>query len=154
MSVPAGLRLAFTELFSTLDTLHSLSEGDSSWHKREFPTDDIYAVPKTRIDRSALYAVMGDDGAGGSIELTTKVADLEPDDDGVARISWPGDATVVPKEPPAFDVPIFDDGVTALAAVAKNANTGGRIIPNPLWKLLPQELARSANAVPSRPCTR
>jgi hypothetical protein len=141
MSVPAGLRLAFTELFATLDTLHSLAEKDSSWHQREFPTDDIYAVPKLRIDRSALYAVMGNDGAAGTVALTTDLKSLTQHDDGVARISWPGDATSVPPQPPAYDVKIFDEEVEALANLARQHNTGGRIIPNPVWKLLPENMA-------------
>ncbi len=68
MSVPASLRLAFTEIFATANTLHGLDEIDWSRHQRGFPNDDAYAVPDNRIEHSALYAVMADDGAAGSIE--------------------------------------------------------------------------------------
>jgi cholesterol oxidase len=69
MSVPAGLRTAFTEVFATVNTLHGLAEADSSQHVRGFPSDDLYVAPAARVEHSALYAVMGDDGAAGSIEI-------------------------------------------------------------------------------------
>ena len=125
MSVPAGLRLAFTEIFATVNTLHSLAEKDSSKHLQGFPDDDIYAVPALRVKRSALYAVMGDDGAAGTIELDPS----KPDGDGVARIRW----AEVP------ELPLFDAQVETVTDLTKTS--GGRVIPNPLWKLLPADLA-------------
>lgn len=126
MSVPAGLRAAFAEVFATLNTLHSLSRHDGARHRPGFPDDDIYAVPAVRIGHSALYAVMADDGAAGRIEL-----DGDPvatGRDGIARIRWDK----------LQGQPVFDKEVEALAALTKG--TGGRLIPNPVWKLLPADL--------------
>src|SRR6185503_322004 len=36
MSVPAGLRIAFTEIFSTVNALHSLAEADTTHHSTGF----------------------------------------------------------------------------------------------------------------------
>ncbi|HLF11487.1 MAG TPA: GMC oxidoreductase, partial [Gammaproteobacteria bacterium] len=126
MSVPAGLRRAFTEIFATTNALHSLAERDSSKHAQGFPNDDIYAVPAARIERSALYAVMGDDGAAGTIELVGDTAD--PRRDGVARIRWNK----------VQDLPVFDHQVATLSGLTQSS--GGRVIPNPVWKLLPAEM--------------
>ncbi|RDL47058.1 Cholesterol oxidase [Ensifer sp. M14] len=126
MSVPAGLRIAFAEVFATLNTLHGLFRYDGTRHRPGFPDDDIYAAPAARVGRSALYAVMADDGAAGRIEL-----DGDPnavDRDGIARIRWDNLQTL----------PVFDRQVEALAALTKD--TGGRLIPNPVWKLLPADL--------------
>ncbi|WP_244491175.1 alkaline phosphatase D family protein [Paramesorhizobium deserti] len=125
MAVPASLRLAFTEIFATTNTLHGLDKIDWSTHRQGFPNDDAYAVPRKCIEHSALYAVMADDGAAGSMELDGAVSD---DRDGIARIRWE-------KLP---DLPIFDTQVDILTGLAKNS--GGRIMANPLWKLLPSEL--------------
>ncbi|OCP35236.1 alkaline phosphatase D family protein [Ensifer sp. LC163] len=127
MSVPAALRIAFAEVFATLNTLHGLARYDGTRHRQGFPDDDIYAVPAERIGRSALYAVMADDGAAGRIEL-----DGDPvaaGRDGIARIRWDK----------LQSLPVFDKEVEALAALTKDS--GGRLIPNPVWKLLPADLA-------------
>ncbi|MCK1642954.1 alpha/beta fold hydrolase [Bradyrhizobium sp. 157] len=126
MSVPAGLRIAFTEVFATVNALHGLAEADSSQHVRGFPSNDLYVAPATRVEHSALYAVMGDDGAAGSIELDDDPEIAHPD--GMARLRWDK----------LQDLPVFDAQVETLAALTEN--TGGRVIPNPVWKLLPAEL--------------
>jgi cholesterol oxidase len=136
MSVPAGLRLAFTEIFATINSLHSLQETDSSKHEQEFPGDDIYAVSKQQIERSALYAVMGDDGASGTVELDGGIP--SDYDDGVACMRWPGDASSAPKKKSLPDLPVFDAEVETLAGLTRN-KTDGRILPNPVWKLLPTD---------------
>ena len=128
MSVPAGLRIAFTEIFATVNMLHGIAEQDCSQHKQGFPTDDIYVAPATRIEHSALYAVMGDDGAAGSIEIDGDSTIADRDRDGIARIRWDK----------LQNLPVFDAQVKTLAGLTKN--TGGRVIPNPVWKLLPVEL--------------
>jgi cholesterol oxidase len=126
LAVPAGLRLAFTETFATVNLLHSLAEADCAKHVQGFPTDDAYVAPDSRIADSSLYAVMGDDGAAGSIEIK---GDLEcPDQDGIARMRWDK----------LQDLPVFDKQVKTLSDLTKHS--GGRAIPNPVWKLLPAEM--------------
>jgi cholesterol oxidase len=127
MSVPAGLRIAFTEVFATVNTLHGLAEADCSPHVQQFPTDDQYVAPNPRVDQSALYAVMGNDGAAGIIEIDGDSTTTERD--GIAQLRWNK----------LQDLPMFDGQVETLAELTKN--TGGRVIPNPVWKLLPTKLA-------------
>jgi cholesterol oxidase len=127
MSVPAGLRIAFTEVFATVNALHGLAEADSSQHVQGFPNNDLYVAPATRVEHSALYAVMGDDGAAGSIKLDGDNGMAHPD--GLARLRWDK----------LQDLPLFDAQVETLAGLTEN--TGGRLIPNPFWKLLPAELS-------------
>jgi cholesterol oxidase len=126
MSVPAGLRIAFSEIFATVNTLHGLAEADTSKHVRGFPSDDLYVAPATRVEHSALYAIMGDDGAAGTIEINDDSKMAHPD--GTAELRWDK----------LQDLPLFDAQVKALAGLTKS--TGGRVIPNPVWKLLPEEL--------------
>ncbi|RJG40567.1 hypothetical protein D3Y55_25140 [Mesorhizobium sp. DCY119] len=123
VSVPASLRLAFTEVFGTVNALHGLDKIDWSTHRQGFSNDDAYVTPNRRVEHSALYAVMGDDGAAGKIELD----DLESD--GAARIVW----NHLP------ELPVFDKQQTVLTDLARSS--GGRIIANPVWKLLPPEMS-------------
>lgn len=126
ISVPAGLRLAFTETFATVNMLHGLGKADCSKHIQGFPTDDLYVVPAERVEHSALYAIMGDDGAAGSIEINGDSTTV--DRDGIARLRWDK----------LQNLAVFDAQVETLAGLTKN--TGGRVIPNPVWKLLPSDL--------------
>lgn len=133
MSVPAGLRRVFGEIFASVNALHMLDVKDGSKHQEGHPAEDIYEIGPRHIDRSALYAVMGDDGADGAIDLfrdgeTVTANELTENDDGVGRIVW--------KQ--IKDNPLFDTQVTAVAALAQG--TGGRILPNPAWKLLPANM--------------
>ncbi|MEY9137102.1 cholesterol oxidase [Bradyrhizobium diazoefficiens] len=123
MSVPAGLRLAFTETFATVNMLHGLAEADCAKHVQGFPSNDLYVVPASRVKHSALYAVMGDDDAAGSIEINGDLA--AADQDGIARLRWDK----------LQNLPLFDAQVKTLTGLTKG--TGGRVIPNPVWKLLP-----------------
>lgn len=130
MAVPSGLRRAFTEIFTTANALHSLSESDSSTHRDGIPDADIYAANPDRIERSALYAVMGDDGAGGHIELQGELNEAR---DGIARIRWEG----LQKRP------LFKQQVEVLSELTRD--TKGRILPNPGWKLLPADMSSLIN---------
>jgi len=126
ISVPAGLRRVFAETFATINTLHGVETADWSTHRQGFSGDDLYGGSAERIERSALYAVMGNDGAAGTIDLPNP--DMDWHEDGVSSIAWP-------KLP---DHPLFETQVGALAACVKDS--GGRLIPNPVWKLLPKEM--------------
>lgn len=126
MSVPAGMRRVFTEIFATTNALHRLNRADFSSHQNGFPDNDIFAVRHENIDKSALYAVMGDDGAAGEIELT---GDINDERDGIGRITWPG----------VQELGLFDRQVETLTDLTDE--TDGDIIANPVWNLLPPEMS-------------
>lgn len=127
MASPASMRRVFSELYATVNTLHRLGDCDRTTHKTEFPDDDIYELSEDQIDRSALYAVMGDDGAHGEIEINGPLDDIHKD--GIARMRWPGIA----------EYPLFDQQVQALKKLTEGA--GGHILQNPMWKLLPDDIS-------------
>ncbi|MDX0605527.1 hypothetical protein GOD78_30880 [Sinorhizobium medicae] len=126
LSVPASLRIAFTEIFSTVNALHSLDQIDWTKHNQGFPNDDTYITPAARVQNSAVYAVMADDGAAGHLEFD---AEASCEYDGTARMRW--------DELP--DHPVFDKQVSTLAELI--GTSGGRMIPNPVWKLLPDNMS-------------
>ena len=125
MSVPAGLRLAFGEVFATANSLHGIGTNDFSRHTDGFPKDDIYAAPASRIENSALYAVMADDGAAGCIELDGQ---LSSDRDGLGRIRW--------NELNKLNV--FDTQVKTVSKLTDK--TGGRTIPKSFLEAVAERL--------------
>ena len=125
MSVPAGLARAFAEVFATVNSLHELDTFDTSFHSAGFPGDDSHITSPRHVRHSALYAIMGDDGAAGSIEIDGTPNNMN---DGIARMRW----SELPKKKR------FARQVNRLAELT--GGSGGRIIPNPVWRLLPPQL--------------
>lgn len=126
ISVPASLRVAFTQVFASVNALHGLERIDWGWHGRGFPVDDLHAAPDAKILNSAVYAIMGDDGAQGTIEFETE--NPGTDEDGVAVLRWPV----------GHPAPVFDAEIRALSDLT--AASGGHLMANPAWRLLPQGL--------------
>ncbi|MDQ1919285.1 alkaline phosphatase D family protein [Massilia pseudoviolaceinigra] len=132
MAVPGPLRRLFEEMASTANTLHELGRLDASVHTGLPDERDPCAVDRDRLGRSALLAVMGDDGAGGWLEL---VGGKDDDSgDGAIRVRWPA----------LRDHWLFPHQVRALGGATDSGNPGpgpnGTILPNPLWKLLPESM--------------
>ncbi len=126
ISVPASLRVAFTEVFGTVNGLQSLQKIDWSSHGPGFPSDDDYAVSPETIKNSAVFAIMGDDGAKGHIVLEDRSKDWKVD--GTAYMGWDG------PEPSTFNTGIYE--ITKLTR-----DTDGRLIANPAWRLLPDDMS-------------
>ncbi|MEJ2602228.1 MAG: alpha/beta fold hydrolase [Gammaproteobacteria bacterium] len=122
MASPASLTRLFGEIYATANAVHGLGECDRSRHEEGFPEDDAFELRDRDIENSGLYAMMGDDDAQGEIELTGEDADA----DGSARLRWPG----------LGDHPLFERQVKAFQRLAEGR--GGRVLPNPLWRPLPE----------------
>lgn len=122
LAIPAALRRVFEEVVTTSATLHKLDRFDWSRHGPA-PGADPAAIDPEAIARTAVYATMGDDDAGGRIKLQPSSAGAEADD-GV-RVDWP-------------DVgrhPVFHAAIDRLERA--HAGSGALVMPNPLWRLLP-----------------
>jgi choline dehydrogenase-like flavoprotein/pimeloyl-ACP methyl ester carboxylesterase len=128
MAVPGALRRFYEELVTTADSLAQLLERDRSRHEAGQPQEDPFSVNDDAIDKTAIYALMGDDGAAGAFELIGDPQDLDVGD-GAIRVHWP-------------DLPynsLFTDQVKTLETLLKD--TGGRAMGNPLWQPLPESMA-------------
>lgn len=124
LAVPAALRRAFEEVVTTCAALHDLGRIDWSTH-RPGPGRDPAAIDSDALDRTAVYATIGDDCAQGLVRLHQQAWQA---DDGV-EIAWDG----VAKQP------VFRDAMRAL----EKAHRGRAIlIPNPMWRLLPTAMGQ------------
>ncbi|MCY0912311.1 alkaline phosphatase D family protein [Massilia antarctica] len=132
MAVPGPLRRLFEEMATSANTLHELGRRDTGVHTGLPDERDPCAVDRDRLGRSALLAVMGDDGAGGALEL---VGGKDDDSgDGAIRVRWPG----------LRDHSLFAQQVRTLGGASDSSHPGpgpnGTILPNPLWKMLPESM--------------
>ena len=128
LAIPGPLRRLFEETFTTARVLHSLSERDKDPHA---PGDvDRNAVDHEAFDRTVPFALISRDGADGRLELVDKGTDAEGD--GALHVHWPR---------VAHD-PRFDDHHERVQRHLKTRAVGGRLLPNPVWKLQPDDAAQ------------
>lgn len=129
LAVPGALGRLTEEMLATAQTLYSLDEFDGSRHADGHPQRDPFAVHRQKIRDTAVIAMMGDDGAQGSMHLAQRDCD-DGACDGQLSVVWPQ----------LRDHPLFEAQARLVAARAKAAGYGGRTLPNPLWRLLPPNM--------------
>ena len=130
MSVPGPLRWIWEQTVTTAAALDALKEAD----ERDFGTaadvdaPDPCAVDTGVMQRSLLVAMMGRDSASGTLVLP---GDGRWDDgDGALGVSWTH----------LKDEPEIAARQAALEQRLGSSGLGGRVLPNPLWKLMPDTL--------------
>ncbi|MFM1991961.1 MAG: hypothetical protein RJA99_4918 [Pseudomonadota bacterium] len=138
LGVPGGLGRLFGETVTTSLSFVRLVGIDLDTHRAGRPAREPFAVQAPVVRRTALVAMMGDDGASGRIAVSDGT-DAEP---GTATIDWPS----------AGDQPVFDAQIERLKAlVAKLPKAPGgpppTVLPNPAWRLLPPEVERMIGKV-------
>ena len=141
MAVPASVNRLFSEVFTTVDTLHSMGKMDLENHSSIQNDEDPLAVNAEKMSRTSLYAAMGDDGANGRLTLPQDrykgihLDSLQPADqniahEGIIQINWPE----------LKDESIFETQVDLLQELSKD-KVKGKIIPTPSWKLFPKTIS-------------
>ena len=124
--IPAPLRRAFAEVVTTIDALHALVKDDSTLHHENEKKVDPQAVSEDALEHTSVYGMMGDDGADGEIEFMPSAE--APMTDAQVRISWGNVA----------NLPVFERQIGALhKAHRRFLGLDGRVLPNPLWRPLP-----------------
>ena len=131
LAIPGPLRRAFEEITTTSNTLHELAVADCSVHRTQ-ATHDPCAVDADAIERSLPVALMGDDGAEGLLELVQGETDK-------ARLER-GDGAISVRWPTLRDHELFGAQFEVLGERARRSGRAGRVLPNPLWQLVPTEL--------------
>ncbi|UTA47179.1 alkaline phosphatase D family protein [Simiduia sp. 21SJ11W-1] len=133
MAVPAPMARIFAELYTTTNSLHNLGEPDNDDHPRDQPKNDPLSLNRKHLGHTALYAVMSDDGAGGSLEWPADPATLASAQslpEGALQVRWPE----------VRNNKLFEKHICQLRKLAAK-HLGGRILSNPAWNPLPDNMA-------------
>jgi hypothetical protein len=137
-SIPASLRRVFEELITTRRSLDELLSWDRSEHRpwtAQHAGADPLAVDRERIERTLLVGLIGHDASDGAMALDQQLAARE----GSVQIQWPQ----------VGSDPAMADAYDKLAQrVSTRWGAQGRLIPNPVWRPLPQALAPWTDQVP------
>jgi choline dehydrogenase-like flavoprotein len=127
IAIPGPLRRVFEETITTSKVLHELGDKDRAAHHPDEPAQDPCAVDAAALRRTSVFVMMGDDGARGELRL---VRDGAQAGDGALRVHWPE----------LKEDPLFDAQVKALETLARQGGPQARVLPNPLWQLLPSSM--------------
>lgn len=144
LGIPSGLHRLFAETLTMSNALTRMSRVDWTEHGQEVGRDPC-AVDLEALDRSIVVAMMGDDGAEGLLALgghDDEASTHAMPTERVAHVVWPA----------ASRIPLYDHQMTRLeqlvaGAVAREGGSkrdGGIVLPNPLWRPLPEALATYA----------
>jgi cholesterol oxidase len=124
LAVPGPLQRLFSEIVTTGALPVQLGRTDWSAHGRN--GQDPAAVHDRHIEHTQVFAAMGDDGAGGELDLVEGWSTAGPD--GAIRVEWKdaGDAAIYGKQ---------DE------LLAQSERLGGMYLRNPLWKPVPDSIS-------------
>ncbi|MET0207933.1 MAG: GMC family oxidoreductase N-terminal domain-containing protein, partial [Burkholderiaceae bacterium] len=123
LAIPGALRPLFEESFALAGTLDDLAHGVEGPHEERADFDDPFAIRPGVTDRSLPMALIGRDSGTGRLVLNA--ACEEP---GSLSVDWPG-----LKDEPAI-------AQRQLLLERRLRARGARLLRNPLWQLLPQEM--------------
>jgi len=142
MAVPSAAKHFFGELYASVNTVQTLWSSDKTTHSQSSNFIDPAALNSDALERTSLYAIMGNDGAEGRLEIGTADS-LEHE--GTIQVTWPK-----LKEHPLFEKQI--DRLKKLSTSGKDC-LGGEILPNPIWQLLKPEHMNMMNVELGAPLT-
>lgn len=128
LSVPGPLRRVFEEAVTTATAVHLLAEPDTRSHGPGAPLRDPCAVNREAIDKTLVVAMIGHDSADGVLAYNEGME--WNDGDGATTIRWRS----------LRDDPAFIERDRRFKKRLQDSGVKGRAVPNPLWRLLPDEL--------------
>lgn len=122
------MRQLFEETVTTAAVVHMLAEPDTEQHGAGQPVKDPCAVDPGVIYKTLAVAMIGHDTSDGVLKLNR--GHSWDDGDGAVTISWPS----------IRDYPPLLQRQRQLEQRLKESGVGGRALPNPMWRLLPEKL--------------
>lgn len=137
-AIPVALHHLFGELITTgAQAARLVNPALPGWYGTvAAATADPIAVHADAMDHTQVLLIMGDDGAGGRMELVGTKDALGNDTDGHLKVRWEA----------AGRNPALRAADALLAGEDRSAGfDGGQYVANPLWKILPDEAATVMN---------
>ncbi|WP_082938805.1 alpha/beta fold hydrolase [Mitsuaria sp. 7] len=128
LAIPGALRPIFEESFALAATLDALAHANPGAHEERADFDDPFAVRPSVTERQLPLAIVGRDSGTG--RLVRREGFEEP---GGLQVDWPG----------LRDEPAVARRHEALERQLRTQ--GARLLRNPLWQLLPPEMAFLTN---------
>ena len=149
LAVPGPLRRLFEEAATTAALLQQLDQNDATDHRSSGSAPDPLSVDPDAIDRSVALALIFRDKARGVMTVLPDDPHL-PRDAGL-RISWQA-ARHDPQVQQAHDKLAYWLGQTPARPAGGPARPpqapSARVLPNPMWQLLPPKVAALLGSKP------
>lgn len=140
-SVPGALKRFFDETVTTTNLLHGLTQWPWATASQKKQGLDTSAVDPQAMERTMLVGLIGHDDSKWKIVLPKPPRWHRPEwpTEGQVRIDWAGTKKRKkgPNEPDDPKVPAMEEAFKAAEKLLREASPGASILPNPLWKMLP-----------------
>jgi len=136
-AVPAALRQFFDELVTTRQVLENLPIKDDTLHGTlHAEATDPMAVNEAAMQRSLLVGVIGHDAAAGVLHLSQQGRPRDrPPQQGALMIRWP-------QARHGNELNTSHKALETLVAALKGTDPcQPSLVPNPMWRLIPDQLA-------------
>ncbi|HEX7892151.1 MAG TPA: GMC family oxidoreductase N-terminal domain-containing protein [Ramlibacter sp.] len=129
-AVPAPLKRLFDEAVTTTKLLHTLSKPPRP-NTPGHGGCDSFAVDAGAMDRTLLVGLIGHDESSGQLQLREEqAADDRTHAEGCLHVHWPG----------VRRSHELEEAFGRARKLARASGEGVAVLPNPLWRLLPDEM--------------
>lgn len=148
MSGPSPTTRLFKEMISTAKVFSDMTSANTDWHCSSSSFLDHASLDENVFESTAVYAVMGRDGAEGRLELPerfqyTSATNIDDVYEGLVTVDWKG----------LRGNSLFDSQLAAIKTMHAAEGQEAVVIPNPVWKLLPERIAKLVNVKKGPPMT-
>lgn len=125
LAVPNILRQFYEELTTTTNLLKNLNTSDKNTHRKGSVQRDPWSVDSLAMENTAVLAIFGDDGAKGKLQFHGDKNNNNSN--GCLNVSWPE----------IKNDPLCEQQLETINNLTKNSSVKGTLLPNPMWKFLP-----------------
>lgn len=134
-AVPAPLRRLFEEVVTTSSLLHRLADWPRRTATQKAQGLDAMAVDPHAMRHTLLVGLIGHDDSQWKLVLPRPPRWRRADRprEGELRIEWAAGGK-------RHDVPRMEQDFRRARALLEAAAAGGTVLPNPLWRLLPEDM--------------
>lgn len=131
-AVPAPMRRLMGEVTTTLGVLHRLFTSAADEEHAADAEQDVLAVTTASLEHTAIYGMMGDDGAAGTVTLARPASSPLRATDATTRLGWSDESEG------SQLWRLFENQIQSLKLAS--GDTGGTVLPNPLYRVLPFDI--------------
>lgn len=144
-AVPGALKRFFDETVTTTNLLHGLTKWPWATSSQKRQGLDTAAVDPQAMERTLLVGLIGHDDSNWKVVLPKPPRRNKPEraTEGQVRIEWAGPRPPKNKNPHADvppKVPQMETDFIAAEDLLTRASPQASVLPNPLWKLLPDAM--------------
>jgi choline dehydrogenase-like flavoprotein/pimeloyl-ACP methyl ester carboxylesterase len=148
MSGPSPTTRLFKEMIATAKIFNDMTHLNIESYHSTSDFLDRASLNENAFESTAVYAAMGRDGAEGRLVLPesvhySSISNIDEIHEGLVTVDWKS----------LRKNPLFDNQLNLIQKMHDSKGQKATVIPNPVWKMLPQRIAKLVNLKKGPPMT-